>query len=253
MGDRPSWETVFEVFAGLHVLHRDFSFHDPVQPANPYSYRSGVHTALTINAAVYPLAGFTRSVLADIGVVGRYDRVIGLKSQVDAAIVDTLSQTFEIGLRYRWNILGEGTSPVLMVGLEYGRQMFFILTDQPPLPNITYDYLKLALARVRWPFIKTGPLQFGVGAGFDYLLVFSAGEIENTDSSGYGSSSTGGISGDLGIFVNYKGFMLRAQFFYRRVFFDFDRLCAHQNLGCGEAGGALDQYIGGTINVGYLY
>jgi hypothetical protein len=253
-GARPAWETVFEVFAGLHVQNRNFSFNDPVSPANPPSYKSGVHTALSINAAIYPLAAFSRGVLADIGLVARYDRVVGLKSQLDATtIADTLSQTFEIGLRYRWNILASATSPVVMVGLEYGRQMFFILSDQPPLPNITYDYLKLALARVQWPFFKRGPWKFGIGGAFDYLLVFSAGDIEQTDSSGYGTSSTGGIGGDVGLFASYKGFALRAQFFYRRFFFDFDRLCAIQGSGCGEAGGALDEYIGGTINLGYLY
>lgn len=251
---RQSWETIIEVFAGLNVQNRSFSFNAPVKPVNPPSYKSGVHAALSISAALYPLAAFSRNALADIGLVARYDRVVGLKSQLDVqTLADTLSQTFEVGLRYRWNILSRPTSPVVMVGLEYGRQMFFILSDTPPLPNITYDYLKLALARVEWPFYRMGDWRFGLSGAFDYLLVFSAGNIENEDSTGYGRSSTGGINGELGIFGGYQGFIVRAQFFYRRFFFDFDRLCAIQNTSCGEAGGALDVYMGATINLGYTY
>ena len=53
--------------------------------------------------------------------------------------------------------------------------------------------------------------------------------------------------------LSYRGFFAKAQGFYRRVFYAFDGLCYRKRTGCNYAGGALDIYSGGTINLGYAY
>ena len=250
---RPSWNSVIEASVGLVVMSRSFDFNDPVGH-QPNNYRSGPAAAILAEGELYPLAAFVNNPAAGLGIVARYYRVIGLKSQVsqNEPPVDTVAQTFEIGARFRWNILSSNTSPILRIGAEYGRQMFFIIQESPPLPNITYDYLKLALAGIDWAFAAGRRWRFGLMASFDYLLVFSAGDIENEDSSGYGPSNTGAISFSGGLFGNYAGFFVKAGAFYRRYFFNFDRACAVENR-CNEAGGALDVYLGGMFNLGYAY
>ena len=72
--------------------------------------------------------------------------MLGLKSRVEGAtaLADTVVQEFEIGLRYRWNILRKASSPVLRFGLDYGSMSFTIEDPQIALPNIAYSYLKVA-------------------------------------------------------------------------------------------------------------
>ncbi|MCK5800812.1 MAG: hypothetical protein KAI47_26675 [Deltaproteobacteria bacterium] len=252
-GRRPPWRTIFEIFAGIHIQQRTFAFVDPKEPSNPPTYNSGIHSALTFDGSIYPFAAFSKTVLADIGIVGHYDRVVGLQSAIDGEIAGTLSQSFDVSLRYRWNILNRNTSPVLMAGLGYGRQMFFILSKKHLLPNITYDYLRLSLVHAAWPFFHRGAWQFGVTASFDYLLVLSAGEIENNETGSYGNSSTTAIYTEGGFLGSYRGFTLKALFFYRRYGLDFDELCSKLGNSCSQAGGALETYLGTTISVGYVY
>lgn len=252
---RPPWESIVEGSVGVMVLNRTFDFNDPVRPQTPPNYNSGPTAAIVFDAAFYPLAPFVRNFLADIGIAGRYFRILNLKSELpppDKRIAGTVGQAFEVGLRYRWNLLGTETSPQLRFSVEFGRQVFFILKDPPPLPNIGYTYLDLRLADIRWPFLAKGNWRFGVMAAFSYLVVFSSGDIENDDSTGYGKSQTGGIDVMGGIFAGYGGFFARLGFSYRRFFYNFDRECAIQG-NCREAGGALEIYTGGFLRLGYAY
>ncbi|MCC6751013.1 MAG: hypothetical protein IT371_25375 [Deltaproteobacteria bacterium] len=255
---RPPWESIVEASVGLVLLNRTFAFNDPVEPAEPADYRTpSVVPAIAIDGAVYPLAPFMRNILANFGFVARFYRVVGLKSKVEGGRGEagTVVQLFEGGLRFRWNILSRASSPILKVGVDFGQLAFVFQTEENliPLPNITYTYVKLALLGVEVPAYRTRRFAFGFSGTFDYLLTFSAGDIEKTDSTGYGKSSTGGIDLSLGIYTSISGFFVRGSWFYRRYFFDFDGLCYRQTLGCKHAGGALDVYTGGAVNVGYAY
>jgi len=258
--ERPEWETVFELGVGVMAVNRKFDFNEPIYPAKKdehSNYRSGLVPALMIDAAIYPLAFFHRGPLANLGLVGRYYRVLGLKSQPPLGEpVHTTLHTFEMGLRYRWNMLGRLTSPTLNAGVEFGRLGFVIWDDETnfvPLPDIVNIYLKLALVGLEVPFYAKNNYRIGAMGSFDYLLIFSSGEIENTDSAGYGRSSTGGIEIGLGMFGSYGGFFVKAGGFYRRIFYDFDNNCYNTNLSCKAAGGALDVYMGGSVLAGYAY
>ncbi|MFH1131349.1 MAG: hypothetical protein V1754_08445 [Pseudomonadota bacterium] len=224
-GNRPSWEYIFEGDVGLVLFNRSFDFNpkDPVR-----FYRSPpVAPAIFADGAIFPFAAFTRGFFADVGVVGRYLRSLGLTAQMEGSSqpANTIVQLFEVGLRYRWNILDKGSSPSLRIGAEFGRMGFFIVDDaiRLQLPNVNYTYLKPTIG-FDLPFYYTPDFSFGGTLHFDYLVVFSAGDIERTDEFGYGNSNTGGIDAGLGFYAGYKGFFLKLSGFYRRFFFDFDSI-----------------------------
>jgi hypothetical protein len=258
---RPFWERTIELSVGMMLLSRSFDFNDPVQPKSPSNYRSPPVAAILAEAAFYPVAWFGRGPLANLGIVGSYYRVLVLQSQLQGygQPVGTTLHQFEVGLRYRWNILNRAISPTLKVGLNFGRLGFSIhweegmTTTTVTLPDIAYLYLKLALLGLDVPFYSTR--RFGIGASvtFDYLYVFSAGPIEATDSGGYGKSSTGGIDFSGGVYATFGGWFIRVSGFYRRFFFAFDNDCYQKKTGCNAAGGALDIYRGMWVLGGYAF
>jgi hypothetical protein len=257
--ERQPWEKIFEASFGMMAMTRTFDIHNPIKPANPEghsNYRSGVVPAIVLEGAVYPLSYFNRGPLANLGLVGRYYRVLGLKSQ-QAQMVEPANTTLhvvEVGMRYRWNILSRLSSPTLKAGVDFGRLGFKIHDESGKikLPNVAYVYLKLALVGLEVPFYAKRDFVIGGMASFDYLLIFSSGDIERTDSRSYGRSSTGGIDAGAGLYGSYAGFFVKLTGFYRRIFYDFDNTC----LGvtdCLGAGGALDVYLGGSVHAGYAY
>jgi hypothetical protein len=253
---RPPWETIFEVQAGIMIFARKFDFNDPVDPAVPGFYRSGVIAALVLQGDVYPLAAFMRGPLANIGIRASYYRALGLKSRLsETQLADTVLQGFDVGLGYRWNLFSKRSSLTLYPLLTFGKHGFFILDSgaQVDLPNISYTYLS-AGARAEIPFYASERLIIGGSLGGDYRYVFSAGDIERTDSHGYGRSQTGAVELGGEVFGRYHGFTARLRGFYQRYFFDFDSICYYQKqTGCRAAGGALDEYFGAAIFLGYAY
>lgn len=256
---RPPWHTLFDIAVGANLLHRRFAFNDPISPQNPSSYTSpGVSFALAVDGAIYPLAPFFNGVAGNFGVVGRYWRTLGLKSQSASGgnRYDTVVQAYEFGLRYRWNILDQGWGPTFRFGADFGNQGFWIVDAgeiTAGLPNITYSYLKIAPLDFSMPFYYSPTFSIGGLLTFDYLIVFSAGDIERTTTGGYGASQTGALEAGAGLFLSYRGFFARLKGYYRRYFFAFDGTCYERQLGCSYAGGALDQYFGGLILAGYSY
>lgn len=257
--ERQPWEKIFELSFGMMAMTRTFDIHNPIKPANPEghsNYRSGVVPAIVLDGAVYPLSYFNRGPLANLGLVVHYYRVLGLKSQQAQMVepADTTLHVVEVGMRYRWNILSRLSSPTLKAGVDFGRLGFKIHDESGKikLPNVAYVYLKLALVGLEVPFYTKRDFMIGGMASFDYLLIFSSGDIERTDSRSYGRSSTGGIDAGAGLYGSYAGFFVKLTGFYRRIFYDFDNTC----LGvtdCLGAGGALDVYLGGSVSAGYSY
>jgi hypothetical protein len=248
-----------EIGIGLSLVNRSFDFSDALNP-NTANYRSGVVPALLVQGGLYPFARFGKGFFSNLGVVGSYLRAVGLRSKQPGYTEDantTLDQ-FELGLRYRWNILDRPTSAVLKVGLSYGMQHFAIewtgvTAEQAPLPNISYMYLKLALASLDLPFYVASGFAIGGNASFDYLHVFDAGEIERPDGVGYGKSTTGGIDLGFGAWATYGAFFVRATGFYRRFFYAFDRSCVENGSGCKDAYGAVDAYLGFSATGGVAF
>ncbi len=75
---------------------------------------------------------------------------------------------------------------------------------------------------------------------FALLFVFGAGDIVATDSFGYGAAKISAVDLAMPLRASDRGFFAGLGLSYRRLGYDVDRGCAFQNLGCHEAGGALD-------------
>jgi hypothetical protein len=257
--ERPPWHTLFDLAVGTNLIHRKFAFHDPISPPNPSSYTSpGLSFALAVDGAVYPLAPFFNGVAGNFGIVGKYWRTLGLKSQAASGgnRYDTVIQGYEFGLRYRWNILDKGWGPTFKFGADFGSQGFWILDSgeiTAGLPNINYTYIKIAPLDFSMPFYYSPTFNIGALVSFDYLVVLSTGDISITSTNGYGASQTGGLEAGAGLFITYRGFFTRLKGYYRRYFYAFDGTCYERQLGCSYAGGALDEYFGGLVLVGYSY
>jgi hypothetical protein len=259
--DPRSWEKGLELSAGLMLVSRSFDFNDPIQPASPNNYRSGMVPALLVEGAAYPLVFIGRGPLANLGVTASYYRVLSLKSQPPGASTPsatTLHQV-EAGLLYRWNILGRATSPTLKAGASFGRLGFVIHWDEstPPaqytLPDVVYLYLKLNLVQLEVPFYHSRRFSIGATVKFDYIHVFSAGDIEKSDPGGFGRSTTLGVDIGGGLWATFSGVFVRVSGFYRRIGFAFDQSCYSQQTGCYAAGGALDVYGGLSFLGGYAF
>ena len=248
---RQPWETIFEASAGVMALSRRMSFDYPesITGLKPIpDFRSGVVPALQVEGALYPLATL-RGPLSNLGLVGRYYRVLSLKYHYlpGAEPLRTTLHMFEVGLRYRYNFLARRTSPTLSVGVEFGRLAFVVWDEEGVagdqyLPNLAYLYLKLALARLDFPLLVRGGLVLGLGISVDYLQILSAGRISVVDEAGAGPQSRSGVEAGGGAFGSYGGFFLRVAGFYRQIFYSFD-----------DSGGAKDVYSGGMVNLGYAY
>jgi hypothetical protein len=261
---RPSWEKIIDLSLGIMLVRRTFEFTDPKDPGpgNVPNYTSPMVPAIVLDASIYPLCIFGRGPLANIGLVTSFYRVLGLKSSmssVSSEPLPTTLQDFEGGLRYRWNILGRASSPTLKAGVSLGYSFFFIEWDpnisKVPLPNITYLYLNFAIGELEWPLYVRPRWSIGANAHFDYLYVFSAGDIQRTDSGGYGDGSIGGIDLGAGVYVTFGGFFARLNTFYRRIFYNFTGRCyqGEAATGCNLASGALDIYLAFGIYGGYAF
>ena len=265
---RPSWETIIELSVGAMLVNRWFKFEgvsimNPNHKAPPPS--SIMTSTFHLEGALYPISIFHRGPMANLGITARYYRVFQLQLVNDDTTkpdekgpFNSTFSVMEFGLRYRWNILGTAWSPTYIVGFDYGRQLF-VIHDGPDLinlPDIVHSYLNLALVNLEVPFTANSNWAIGFMASFDYLLVLNSGAIENNDSTGYGRSSTGGIEIEGGLFFNYKGFFVRANGFYRRLWYEFapeECRTQNKNTGCREAESALEQLGGGFLRVGYAY
>ena len=211
---REAWESLVEGSVGMMALSRKMTINYPAGVAslrNLPGFNSGILPAVRLELAVYPLVLGKRGPLANLGLVGRYWRMLGLEYQLEN--VEPLSATlhaFEVGLRWRWNFLGSAASPTLFLGLEFGRQSFVVHNDaalQRDFPNLAYLYLKLGPLALDWPVYQSGALMIGLCASFEYLQISrpapsprpprlaSAPRPLRASSSGRGSSAaTGGSS-----------------------------------------------------------
>jgi hypothetical protein len=258
---RPRWEPVVHVTMGLRVMYRDFDFNDPLYPAKSdehSNFRSGFVPAIDLRVALYPLAALHRGPLRNLGLSLRYYRALGLKAQPPTGDrpVDTTLQEWLVGPRFRWNFLDTPRSPEMVFGADFGQLRFVIWDDQynyVPLPDIVYNVMRLKLVDLGLPLHSGRILRLVARAKLDYHVVFGAGEIENTDSTGYGRASIGAIALAGNLTFDIRGGLVGLEAFYQRYFYDFDNSCYHGKLGCRAAGGATDRYYGFLLFGGYQY
>lgn len=166
-----------EFAAGPRLIHRSFDFNDhisefypPMTVMGPSAYNLPAGPAPFVDAAIYPLAFASRGVLANIGLIGRYERLVGVSSVQKGAAAggstSTIGQQFEVGGRFRVPL---GASELGVSG-TYGTHIFKVGKDNGPsgseLPNLQYAFAGVgADGRVR-----VGPITIGAHVGTRFIL-----------------------------------------------------------------------------------
>jgi len=236
-----------ELSAGPRLVHRTFDFHDPLSDHNPtalkpYSYVLPAGPAPFVDLAFYPLAFATRGFLANIGLIGRYEKLIGTKTSApDGATAQgfaTYGQQLEVGARVR---LPLGAHEI-GVGASYGKQAFHVSANDPgpsagsTVPNVDYTFIGAGVdARLR-----LHPIELGAHVGTRFVSKTGA-----LAEQWFNTTKTSSIA--AGVSVAYQitpifGVVAGADLL--RYAFNFNPVDTSSLV---VAGGAVDQYISGFL------
>ncbi len=226
--------------AGLELGWRRWSYDNPqTNTARPFD--ASYVPVFRIAGEAYPLAA-RPGPIAGAGAFLSLGLGMPPDAQADSSTIDTSWSEFELGLRYRY-VRKPGFGLEGAGELAYGRVAFGFaatgeLADQTP--DVDYRYVRLGVL---------GGYRSGkqlLQAGFDYLIVSSAGLVAERFR---GASASG-----LGLRFGYA-YRVRpkidatAAFSYRRFGHDFDSEAGDLVV----ADGGLDRFYGLQIGAVYRY
>jgi hypothetical protein len=194
-----------EIEAGLHAIHRSFTWHDTppdIRPGagypTPQSYKLPLGPALFIGGTLYPLAFGSRGAGGNFGITGGYEANFATKSVFNEGLANegkltTSAHQYFVGLKGRIPV-GEHQFGIVAA---YGQQVFNLLGDENAsnFPDLWYKFFKLSaegrlrfdaltigfhvgtrlvsntggLQRDWFPHVKTQALEAGVQAGYTFI------------------------------------------------------------------------------------
>ena len=231
-----------ELAVGPRIIHRSFSFNDPLSnynpsAAKPYSYVLPGGPAPFVTLGLYPAAFATRGFASNIGLVASYEKLLGTKTMAaDGSTFTTFAQQFEVGARVRVPLGGNEVG----VSGTYGKQAFHVSESDPgpgagsSVPNVDYTFAAATLdGRLR-----VGPVELGAHVGSRF--VFNTGSLAQ---NWFPTTKTTSI--DAGVSLAYQvsplvGVIVGGDFL--RYGFNFNPVPMNNAL---VAAGAVDQYISG--------
>lgn len=235
--------TPFELGAGAHIFSRHLTYNDDIfKQLRAYDLTLAV--APFAHLTWYPGAHLSGGVAAWFGFVAQIEHGFGITSETsDGTSYDTTYQEWLLGLRVRIPI------DTLELGLNvlYGNQRFELEGEETAqtvvIPAVDYKFVQLG---VDGHLALTGALT--VWASFAYRLVNEAGEIDS--NLWFPSADVGGIYASIGATLHIvAGLEGRIGLDIRRYFFTMN-----PEPGDGVvAGGAVDQYLGGTVGLAYKF
>ncbi|HEX3696913.1 MAG TPA: hypothetical protein VH374_16170 [Polyangia bacterium] len=227
-----------DVAVGVHIFNRSLTYNEDISGAlRPDKLTA---PAPAFNLVWYPgAAGSTEGPLANIGLDANVEWGFGLKSGTsDGKSYPTTYHDYNVGLRYRFPFGEGGEFAISGTGGEHAFRLGSG-TNAPRsdlvLPDTIYHYIRGGLF-VRVP---AGPASVFVGAGYRFVL--SPGQIKDVY---FKNLSVGGIDAQAGLGYHLTPTIeVRAGVDLRRYFYDF-KVTADSMY---KVGGAIDQYIAGTI------
>jgi hypothetical protein len=173
-----------------------------------------------------------------------YNRAIAGSKDNLGSVYKTTAYDWSLGARGRFDVVGVQIEPTL----GYVAKVFEI-------QNFGSDPTRIQVAPVSYRQVRLGtgvrlPLSSGaaISAGGAYLHTLGAGDILDPGKYFSGNALAGELFAGMTMPLGFaKGFDLRLGADFRRVAFAFA-----PNLGSMRiAGGAVDQYIGVSVGVGY--
>ncbi|MCK6547009.1 hypothetical protein L6R52_14260 [Myxococcota bacterium] len=232
-----------EVAAGVELFARNFSYNDDLfGRLRPYTL-SGA-PAISVQGVWYPGAHFTHGIAANLGIAFDVELGLALESS-DASGATYPTSALEAGGALRWRIPFADASE-LAISAGGGVQQFSVdpadTGASPELPSVGYGFVRGGVdARIALP------AGLAVIAGLGYRQVLSAGEI--TEDAWFPRASAGGLDGEVGLgYAIIDALEARVTVFGRRYFYSMDPEPGDPNV----AGGALDQYFGGSLSIAWM-
>ncbi|KPK14588.1 MAG: hypothetical protein AMJ62_12855 [Myxococcales bacterium SG8_38] len=240
-----------DIEVAFRMVHRNLQYNDDIYNAlRDYTLELGPGMGLKFQ--YYPGAHFTAGVGAQFGIDFEWESLFKFEStRADGQTFPTESQQFLVGLRWRYPTGRWEPS----VALDYGVHTFEIGVSGPPVagedntsgvPGVRYQFVRLAGG------FRVGigaKERFIVGASIGFRGVFSLGGIES--SIWFPEAKGNGMDAMLMIgFALPKGFEIRLGGDYRRYWLDLNPVPPDPPY---VAGGALDQYWGGSAGVAWRW
>jgi hypothetical protein len=267
-----------ELDAGLGFVFRSFQAKNAVTLPGVLATRdqSGGMADLRIGAAFYPGALFTTTFLANIGVVGHFERSLGGTTQagndpnnvLPSGDLDTALTAYDVGLRVRLPI----ASNELGFSAAFGQQAFQIddggtaadpaQGDPKLVPDVAYSFIRLGTDFTY--NMKSYMLKADLGLRIVNSAGDAAGQIQNDDW--FPRSDVGGV--DVGLTAAYalsERFSVAVGLDFRNFFYSMNSRQADFGLDEGAnntftpsadprnpvAGGANDMYFAGMLTARY--
>jgi hypothetical protein len=240
-----------ELDLGTRGVSRTFDFYQPLSDFKPVpapgSYSLGGAPVPFVHLGLYPVAFADRGFLANIGLIGSYEQLIGttttIKNDMAPAGTPAMSSKssgheFEGGVRVRIP-LGDGE---IGVSGAYGQHSFHVTSaDVAPgpgaiVPNVDYTFMRAGLdGRLR-----LGAISLGAHVGTRFVP--KTGPLATL-----WFNSTKTTSVEAGVSVAYAltpTFSVVGGADFLRYAFDFNPVQKDNPV---IAGGAVDQYISGYL------
>ncbi|MFB1482627.1 hypothetical protein [Corallococcus sp. RDP092CA] len=200
------------------------------------------------DVTVYPLAAFQQGALARLGITGSIDQSFGLKSTGSTGAVSypTTAREWTAGLRYVMPF-GEAQRYGFEVTGAYGMSTFRIdaVDGERPLdlPNVEYKTAGLTLG-LRAALSEKFDFNFRLG----YQHPLDSGELSS--DAWFPRMSAGAVTGSATLAYRLNRIVdVRLKADLRRYFFKFNPEPGDPYV----AGGAVDQYPGLSLQLGFRY
>ncbi|HVY27054.1 MAG TPA: hypothetical protein VHB79_10905 [Polyangiaceae bacterium] len=248
-------QTPLEIMAGLRPLHRTFTFHDTIADVRPnqgfrqlLKYELPLGPVIFADLNIWPGSFLTKGVAEWFGLTGGFEKGFATQS----VYAEGKPEETTLRTNYsQWYIGGRARIPLgahlLGANLMYGQQTFALEGDEgypgqktgPLVPDVRYSYLRVGLE---------GTLRFGdfwAGARVGKRFVSSTGALQTVWFPTVKTSSL-----DAGITAGYRLVSmldLVVGFDWLRYAFDFNPVPPRPNYESYVAGGAVDEYISGSI------
>jgi hypothetical protein len=189
-----------------------------------------------------------------VGLVGSFEYAFALGStfkkppagQAEGTKYNTSAMQYAVGLRANYWLSGS----TLFGGVDYVGQSFSVGLPAPTdtsgsVPDVKYTAIRPNVG-ARIAVMDN----FAVLAGLGYLIVLDAGQILTSAYFPKSRSSVGGVDLNVGVSYAFSPHLeLRPMLDYRRYFYKFKPVQGDPYI----AGGALDQYIGVSVNAAYIF
>mgnify|MGYP001821457463 FL=1 len=247
---RPKGPAAVDIEADFRIVRRTLRYNDDLRgDLRDYTLNAGPGVGLRFQ--YFAGAHFTSGVGAQFGIDFEWERLFAIDStRDDGAVFPTESQQFLVGLRWRYPT---GRWEPFLVA-DYGVHNFRFGVSGPPVPGGEGN--TAGVPSVRYEFVRIGGgFRVALGKNESYIIganialrgVFNVGAIGSY--AWFPEAKANGM--DTGLFVGFGlplGFEIRVGMDYRRYWFDLNPVAPNPPY---VAGGALDQYLAGTLGVAW--